>query len=215
MDSKRGPRERSSRQRGAGPPSSQQQAGSQEQQADDVAKSAGQQGAQGRDHAEPQGRGQSGDQPIAPNDQQAGQGGGQAVAGDVTRAEIQRLLKEVSGELRQLQAQLAAANDEPAPEPGTSTDPELYGAAEALDRAKGSPLPVQLDTDTVETKAERPGGGVGQPAGEAEGATPQVQAEDAQLSEQPLEETPASRQTVPPEYRLVFERLQQQRDGAR
>lgn len=167
-----------------------------------------------RDQSKSAGKGQQGAaQRLSSADQQTDQGGGQsAVSGEVTKAEIQQLLKEVSGEVKLLQAQLAAANDQPHPEPGTSTDAELYGTAEALDRAKGSPLPVQLDTDTVETKDERPGGGVGQPAGEAVAATPQVQAEDAQLSEQPLEETPAARQTIPPEYRPVFERLQQQRD---
>lgn len=194
-------------------------AGAREQTAhssrDHTQSARGKQEGDAPDHqGQPQGTGQRGQaQRLDAATQTGDRGGGQsAVSGEVTKAEIQQLLKEVSGEVKLLQAQLAAANDQPHPEPGTSTDAELYGAAEALDRPTGSSLPVQLDTDAVETKDERPGGGVGQPAGEAVAATPQVQAEDAQLSEQPLEETPAARQTIPPEYRPVFERLQQQRD---
>jgi len=194
----RGQQDGGQQQKGSAPQGNQQQtAGSDAQHTAEGAKPAGQQGSQGRDQTT----------------QKTDRGGGQAAMnGDVTREQIQQLLKEVSGELKQLQVQLAAANDQPRPEAGTSTDPELYGPAEALDHAKGSPLPVQLGTDTVETKAQRPGGGVGHPAGKAASATPQTQAEDAQLSEQPLEETPAAHQTIPPEYRPVFERLQQQRD---
>ena len=148
---------------------------------------------------------------LSQGEQAPGSGSGQQT--DATRAEIQQLLKEVSSELKQMQAKLSEANDQPAPEAGTSTDPELYGAAESLARPSGEVMPIHLETDTAPTSAQRPGGGTGQAGGEAASASPKIAAEDAQLSEQPREETAANRQTIPPEYRSVFEQLQQPRDA--
>jgi len=156
---------------------------------------------------------------------QAGRGGGQGLGSqDATRAEIQQLLKEVSGELKQLEAQLAAAKDQPHPDAGSSTDPNLYEAPMALEQPQHTALPIQLTTDTAETEQQRPGGGVAPPPAyspEANprpsgpnaggGASPQAQAEEAQLSEEPLEEIPAARQPIPSEYRGVFDRLHRQR----
>ncbi len=138
------------------------------------------------------------------------EGGFSAGDQEAIKADIQQLLKEVSGELKELEAQLAAAKDQPHPEAGTGTSPELYGPATKLDRATGSPVPIQLQTDTVGTKSPRPGSGVGKPSGEVSGAAPTAQAEDAQLSSEPLEETPSDRQPVPPEYREAFDRIRQQ-----
>ena len=121
------------------------------------------------------------------------------------------MLKEVSGELKQLEAQLAAAKDQPHPDAGSSTDPNLYEAPMALEQPQHTALPIQLTTDTAETEQQRPGGGVGRPSGKAAAATPQAQAEEAQLSEEPLEETSAARQPIPSEYRGVFDRLHRQR----
>jgi hypothetical protein len=128
------------------------------------------------------------------------------------KAEIQQLLKEVSGQLQELQAQLAAAQNQVHPEAGTTTDPNLYGgsAAAELPRAAGGALPIQLQTDEQQAAAQRPGGGVGKPSGTVADDAPQASPEDAQLSGQPLEEPASSRQPVPPEYRSVFERLQRQ-----
>ena len=125
------------------------------------------------------------------------------------KADIQKLLKEMSGELKNLEAQLEAAKDQPQPKAGTGTDPNLYGDAAKLDETNpGNPLPLQLQTDNVATtKSGRPGGGVGTPSGEVSGAAPQAQAQEAQLSEQPLDEAAASRQPVPAEYRSVFDQL--------
>jgi hypothetical protein len=156
----------------------------------------------------------AGAQPSPSDDQPTAPGGGQsALRGEATRADIQQLLKDVSNELKQLQAELAAANDQPAPEAGTSTDPELYGEAEALPSASGSAVPIRLGTDEAPTSADRPGGGVGRTAGEAATASPTIEAEDASLAEQPTEETAANRQSIPPEYRSVFEQLQQPKDA--
>ena len=124
------------------------------------------------------------------------------------KAEIQALLKEVSGELKQLQSQLAAAKAGAAASPGAATDPELYGASAPLESPDdGEALPIQLQTDTAQTQTKRPNSGVGRPAGEILPDAPQAQAEDAQLSEAPREEKAAERHVVPPEYRTVFDRL--------
>jgi len=142
------------------------------------------------------------------------QGTGQSFGeGAALKAEIQQLLKEVSGELKNLQAQLEAANAQP--EAGTTTDPNLYGDASALeDMTAQSPIPLELKTDTGATQKPRAGGGVGKPTGEISPDGPRTKAEEAHLSEQPLEETAASRQPVPAEYRSVFDRLQRQRGPA-
>lgn len=125
---------------------------------------------------------------------------------DALKADIQQLLKELSGELKNLQEQLAAA-ELLTPEAGTSTDEQLYGAAEPMARAAGPSLPIQLKTDTAETSAQRPSGGLAEPSGEIAGAAPQVAPEAAELSPDSLEGSAVSRQRVPPEYQSVFDRL--------
>ena len=137
-------------------------------------------------------------------------GGGTLSAGEqqALKEEIQGLLKEVSGELKQLQERLASAPQDVRPQAGTGTDPSLYEAPMSLDpRAGGPTLPMQLQTDTVETQQARPGGGAGQPSGTVARGKPQRLEEDAQLSEEPLEEHPTERQTVPPDYREIVDRL--------
>ena len=150
-------------------------------------------------------------QPGSNAQEQNGPGDGQAtMAQEAMQSQIRQLLKEVSGELQELQAKLAKAQEQPNPAPGTSTDPELYGSAAALDRSTGAPLSIQLDTDTAQTQSRRPGGGVGKPSGDVSADTPQVLTENAQLSDAPLEETPEARQPLPPDYRGVFDRLRRQ-----
>ena len=129
---------------------------------------------------------------------------------EALKADIQQLLKEVSGELQQLQAQLANAEGQTNPNAGTSTDPELYERSAPLDQGHGDELSIHLPTDTAPTQARRPGGGVGKPSGEAAPASPQAKPEAAELSDTPAEEPGGARQVVPPEYRNVFDRLQQQ-----
>lgn len=137
-------------------------------------------------------------------------GGGSALSAadqEALKAQIQELLKEVSGELKDLQAQLASANDQPKPQAGTGTDPNLYEGPTPMERPSGAALPIQLQTDTVQTKSQRPGSGTGKPSGEASSSAPQTSAEEASLSDAPLEESSASREVVPPEYRTIFEQL--------
>ena len=139
-----------------------------------------------------------------------GQGAGQSLGeGAALKADIQQLLKEMSGELKNLQAQLEASKDQAQPQAGTSTDPNLYGDAEKLeDVTAKNPLPLQMQTDSAATKTGRPGVSIGKPSGDVSAATPQVQAQDAQLTDQPLDESAAARQPVPAEYRSVFDQLQ-------
>ena len=140
--------------------------------------------------------------------QQAGSSRGQSAGGqEALKAEIQELLKEVSGELRQLQSQLAAAKVETAPAPGTGTDSELYGASAPLEPSAENALPIQLQTDAASTQTKRPASGVGRASGEVLSDAPQTQAEQAQLSDVPLEEKATGYNVVPPEYRTVFDRL--------
>ena len=158
-------------------------------------------------------------------DAQAGAGNGRSVEAKAARApsgggssgspgnealqqDIQRLLKDVSGEIQTLQAQIAAAKGQPPPTAGTATDPELYGAPEPLGQTGAGTIPIQLKTDTAATTSgARAGSGVGRPSGEVTAAAPSATPEPAQLSDDPLEEPPGSRDTVPPEYRDVFDRL--------
>ena len=122
------------------------------------------------------------------------------------------MLQEVSGELKQLQAQLDSAKTAAQPDAGTGTDPTLYEAAPSALSAPGhTPLPIQLNTDAGEVKTSRPGSGVAPTSGAASSAAPQTVAEAAQLSEAPTEEPSSVRQTVPPEYIGVFDRLHRQR----
>ena len=140
---------------------------------------------------------------------QAGGGSSSGSPGnEALQQEIQQLLKEVSGEIRTLQAQIATAKGQPPPTAGTTTDPELYGTSEPLGQVGDGTVPIQLKTDTAAaTSAARAGNGVGRPSGEVSTANPTAKAEPAQLSDEPLEEPPGSRETVPPEYRDVFDRL--------
>ena len=140
----------------------------------------------------------------------AGQGGGSSLsAGDLeAKADIQQLLKEVSGELKTLQAQLDAANQQQASRPGTSTDPNLYGAPEPVDRnPSGTPLPMSLGADTAPSKTPRPGTGVGSAAEHPDHEQPQAKPEAASLSDRPLDEAAGTRQPIPPIYQEIFDRL--------
>ena len=189
----------------------------------DGQKGQGEQGAGGaRERTDGQGQqGQSGGAQqqqaaaAAAAEARSGRGGGQS-AGDqeALRAEIQELLQEVSGELKQLQAQLAEAHGDTAPDAGASTDPDLYEAQAPLGPdagAAGRPLPMSLGTDAAPTNAARRGGGVGKPSDVIATDAPTAEAEEAELSEAPLDERAAERQVVPPEYRDVFDRLQKTR----
>ena len=143
--------------------------------------------------------------------QQTGQGSGLSSGNqEALKEEIQQLLKEVSGQLQQIQAQLANAKNQPHSEAGTGSDSNIYEAPMSLDHNPGAPVPIQLKTDTAETKVDRSGGGVGKPSGDVSSATPHTRAEEAQLSDQPLEESPTNRQAIPPEYRGVFDQLHKQ-----
>ena len=134
---------------------------------------------------------------------------GSSAGQELLKADIQQLLTELSGELKQLQAQLdaqAKQHEQPSPAAGTSTDPQLYDAASGLENAAGERLPIQLDVDTQPTATKRRGGGVAEPSKEVADARPQ-QPEDAALAEQGAAEQGVVRQAIPPEYRPVFERL--------
>jgi hypothetical protein len=124
------------------------------------------------------------------------------------KADIQQLLKELSGEMQDLQEQLASASQQGPPRPGTSTDPELYGEELPQVPEGQRSLPVQLEADAAKTQKQRAGGGVGEASGQISSEPPQAAPETASLSEHPLEETPVNRQPVPPVYRRVFERVQ-------
>jgi hypothetical protein len=144
----------------------------------------------------------------------ASTGEGQAVL----REDIQTLLKQVSGELQQLQAQLAAAQDAPPPQPGTSTDPQLYESAMSPSERRGGvegALPIQLSTDAAPTSARRRGSSSSaEPAADVASADPTAQPEAASLSEVPLDEPAAARQPVPLEYQDAFNRLGSRQPGA-
>ena len=151
--------------------------------------------------------GQAGKEPGA---SRAGQGGGSSLsAGDLeAKADIQQLLKEVSGELKALQAQLDAASQQQMSQPGTGTDPNLYGAPEPVDRnPSGTPLPMSLGADTAPTKTPRPGTGVGSAAEHPDHEQPQAKPEAASLSDRPLDEAAGTRQPIPPTYQGIFDRL--------
>ena len=125
------------------------------------------------------------------------------------KEEIQQLLKEVSGELKQLQNQLELSQqNQPPPAPGSATDPDLYGESEKLDPAKGEEVPIQIQPDEAPTKTPRAGGGTGASAKNEIGREgPRTGREDAQLSETPTAESSAEKQAIPPEYHDVFDRL--------
>ena len=176
-------------------------------------------GQQGRPNASASGSSQPGEQaqqtaPVAQAPNGGADGGSRASAEDpqVTKAQIQQLLKEVSGELKVLQAQLSAS-DQPHPEAGTATDAQLYGAADSLEPSGGSggTLPIQLQADhATATQSPRRGGGVGRPSADVSHAAPSMTPEEAQLSSTPREDASQARQPVPPEYQGAFDRLHQQ-----
>jgi len=175
---------------------SQQRTGTQEQARESI--------AQARDRA----GGTQADNTLSQTARGEGAGQLSSAQQDQLKQEIQQLLKQLSGELKQLQAQLTAkTRDQPSPLPGTATDPNLYDAQAALEQASGKPLPIQLEVDTQSTATTRPGGGVGQPSEQVMSATPQQEPEAAQLADTVAEEPPSQRRPIPPEYRPVFERL--------
>jgi hypothetical protein len=124
------------------------------------------------------------------------------------KAEIQGLLKELSEELKQLEANLET-NTPASPQAGTGTDPELFGAGadEAMPMGGGTAVPVHLRTDVAEGGSRRQGTGTGLPSGEVSADAPRSRAEAAQLSDVPREELPVVSPAVPPQYRGIFDRL--------
>jgi hypothetical protein len=126
---------------------------------------------------------------------------------EALKAEIRQLLKDVSAELKQLQAALTESPGQPPPEAGTGTDPELFGEPEALGSTSAAGGPLSLETDVAPTQRVRSGGGVAETAGEVTAATPQQKPEEAALAAQAREEAVALRRQVPPQYRGVLERL--------
>jgi hypothetical protein len=188
------------------------------QSADGAGSSAQQQSTQGGQQGAQQGAqqqqgGQAASQQASAGASASSRGAGQSSGSqDAMRADIQKLLKEMQGELKQLEQQLAA---QPNPQemvgpPGTTTDPNLYDKAEQLEPLQGPQTPVQLKTDTGETSSSRPGGGVGKPSGEIGTASPTAKPAATDLSAQPAEELPGSRTVIPPDYQPVFEKLNQQ-----
>lgn len=152
-------------------------------------------------------------QQMAKLSQAAGaQQAGSSAQQELLKADIQQLLKELSTELKQLQTELEAAQrqDHANPAPGTSTDPNLSGDSAQAKQAAGNRLPVQLEVDTQPTASTRRGGGVGKPSTEVADALPQQQLEEATLSDVRTTETGVAPQSIPPEYRPVFERLSRQ-----
>ncbi len=142
----------------------------------------------------------------------SGQQAGSSAQQELLKGDIQQLLKELSTELKQMQTELEAAqrHDQPNPMPGTSTDPNLYGDSAQAKQAAGNRLPVQLEVDTQPTASTRRGGGVGKPSTEIADTLPQQQPEEANLSDVRTTEAGVAPQSIPPEYRPVFERLSRQ-----
>ena len=109
-----------------------------------------------------------------------------------------------------MQQQLAArTTDQPHPQAGIGTDPDLYGDDTDMEPGTGPELPIQLKTDEARTSSRREGGGTGRPSGEVASAGPEALPESAVLSDEPLEETSVDRRAAPPEYQPVFDRLYQ------
>lgn len=127
------------------------------------------------------------------------------------KADIQQLLKELSSELKQMQADMDAkqpnAKEEPSPLAGGSTDPELYDKPAALDKASGSRLPIQLEVDTQPTASPRKGSGTSDASKHAAESLPQQEPESASLSDVRTTEQGQARHAIPPDYEPVFERL--------
>jgi len=189
----------------------------QQGQSGQQSQSGAQQNTQSKQGGQQSGAGQKQNSPEAAQGS-GNQGLGQSMGnGAELKADIQKLLKEMSGELKELQGQLDAAKDQPRPQAGSGTDPNLYGAAEKLDPlASKNPMPLQLEADQKTTdKAGRPAGGVAKSSGGISGDLPQTQAQPAQLADQPSEEAASSRQPVPVEYRTVFDQLRRQPSGGK
>lgn len=126
------------------------------------------------------------------------------------KADIQQLLKELSSELKNMQAEMEATQSnskEPSPLAGGATDPNLYEQSAKLDPASGSRLPIQLEVDTTPTTSPRRGSGTGQASKEASDALPQQEPESASLSDVRTTEQGQARHAIPPDYQPVFERL--------
>ena len=199
-----------------------QSKGSQQQARDSTGRSASQQGKEGRSSTKGgstqtgEGAGtEQGVKQLAKLSQGTGAQHGSSAGQELLKADIQQLLTELSGELKQLQAQLdadAKQHDQPSPAAGTSTDPQLYDAASQLENAAGDRLPIQLDVDTQPTATKRRGGGVAEPSKEVADARPQQQPEDVALAEQGATEQGVARQAIPPEYQPVFERLSREKE---
>jgi hypothetical protein len=194
-----GQQQSGSRQQGSQQKGSQQQGaqqGSQGQQSGGQQRGA-QQGAAGE---------QRGQQDGQKGGQQRGDAGvGQSTGGsDALKADIQELLKEVSGELKELQAQAESTQEQP--NPGTGTDPNLYGGEEPQP-AGGDPLAVELRSDVAPTAKDRSGAGIGRAGTDVARSGPKAIAEDAQLADQPVPEPPSARQPIPVEYRSVFDQM--------
>lgn len=140
-------------------------------------------------------------------------GQGASVGGqEALRGDIQKLLKEMQGELQEIQAQLEQQADKEGPSAGQGTDPNLYGDAQMPPSILGneSKVPLQLETDTERIESKRKAGGVGSASYEGVSTEgPSAKREEAFLAEQPLEETAGARRAVPPEYQSVFESLYQ------
>ena len=136
--------------------------------------------------------------------QQAGSSGSDAV-----NADIQQLLKEVSGELKQLEAKLTPEQAAQIQTPGTGTDTGLYSdTRESLEQAantRAAPLPLKVDDQA--TASSRQGGGIGEASGDAADDAPQQARQSAELSDRSEDGSAGTRERVPPEYRPVFERL--------
>lgn len=142
--------------------------------------------------------------------QQAGASPGLSAGQEALQQDIQQLLKEMSSELKQLEQDMAAQEHQPLPPPGTATDPELFDDQAALDPGTVSSDGIRVQTDDARVSRERPGGGVGQASGDVAAAQPKAARQAAGLADAPeAEGAVASRPVVPPEYRQVFDRLQQ------
>lgn len=203
---------------GAGQPSREQnaEAGSastmeREQQRERTAKSSSD-----SQHASPRtgqasqqtGRMQGANELAAAGDPSEHQGEASGAGDEALRADIQELLQELSGELQNLQMELASARTDTRPTIGNQTDPELYGSQGFEPITPKDFVPIQLETDASPTERTRPGGGVGEASGEISAQGPRATLEAAALSQTPIAERAGSRQPIPPEYRGVFERLQ-------
>lgn len=152
------------------------------------------------------GQAQPGPQGQSKSSAQVQQAGG--AQQDAMKADIQELLQELSGELQQMETQLARA-DNPNPAPGTAPGGELLGGAEPLPEAGKHQVPIQLKTDDAPSTSPRTGGGVGEASGRIDRDAPKAEREETALSDAPsAEDAAAARQPIPPEYRGAFERLQ-------